>query len=151
MMRLAILSLTVLFGGFLSACMPEGADGSVEIDDAYALVTMPAQKNGAVFLIIENDGEADKVIAANSNVAERVELHTHLMDGGIMMMREVEHYDVAADSDTVLEPAGHHIMLMGLRAPLQAGDQFPLTLTFEKAGDKVIDVEIVKSKDELDD
>jgi copper(I)-binding protein len=29
---------------------------------------------------------------------------------------------------------GYHIMLLGLKKPLQAGDKFPMMLTFSKAG-----------------
>jgi hypothetical protein len=29
---------------------------------------------------------------------------------------------------------GYHFMLIGLKKPLNAGDKFPLTLNFEKAG-----------------
>jgi copper(I)-binding protein len=32
-----------------------------------------------------------------------------------------------------LAPGGYHLMLMGLKAPLRAGDTFPLTLQFEHA------------------
>ena len=42
-----------------------------------------------------------------------------------------------------LKPGGLHLMFVGLKAPLKAGDKFPLTLTFEKAGtvEVVVNVE----------
>ena len=60
----------------------------------------------------------------------------------MMMMREVEGYDVPAGGSTTLEPMGHHIMFIGLKAPLETGSTFPLTLTFADDHEIVVDVEI---------
>ena len=35
-------------------------------------------------------------------------------------------------------------MLMDLKAPLKAGDRFPMTLTFEKAGEVTVDIVVEK-------
>ena len=80
--------------------------------------------------------EPDKLVSASSPVAELVELHTVGLDNsGVMRMRRVEAIEVAPEAATRLEPGGLHIMLIGLDGPLIQGDQFPLTLTFEIAGD----------------
>ena len=34
----------------------------------------------------------------------------------------------------------HLLLLPGLRAPLAAGDRFPVTLRFERAGEQVVEV-----------
>jgi copper(I)-binding protein len=49
-------------------------------------------------------------------------------------MRQVDAVPLPAGQAVVLSPGGYHIMLMDLKAPLVAGQSFPLTLTFEKAG-----------------
>ena len=41
----------------------------------------------------------------------------------------------------MLQPGAYHVMLTDLKRPLQAGDTFPLTLGFEKAGS--IEVSVV--------
>ena len=115
----------------------------IEITKAYAYATAPVQKNGAVFMHVTNNStKTDKLTAASADVAAKTELHTHIMDGDMMQMREVESYDLPADKTTILEPAGHHIMLMGLNAPLKAGETFPLTLSFERNTPLTIDVTI---------
>jgi copper(I)-binding protein len=38
-------------------------------------------------------------------------------------------------------------MLMGLKAPLKAGDTLPLVMTFAKAGEVKIDVQVVDRVD----
>lgn len=116
---------------------------TLSVQDAYAYATTSVQKNGAVFMTISNySGDDARVTEVKAAVSEGVELHTHVMDGGIMMMREVEFYDVPAGGKTQLKPMGHHIMLMGLHAPLQAGETFPMTLTFESGASLDIDVAI---------
>ncbi len=49
-------------------------------------------------------------------------------------------------STTELTPGGFHGMLMGLTAALKEGDSFPVTLTFQRAGDITIDVEVVSMR-----
>jgi copper(I)-binding protein len=57
------------------------------------------------------------------------------MKGGVMTMEELDSLEVGAHAKVAFAPSGKHVMLIGLRRPLKAGDSFPLTLTFEKAGD----------------
>ena len=118
------------------------ADG-VSVEAPFARATAGPAKNGAAFLTVKNAGaEADRLIAAKSPVADRVELHTHLHENGVMKMRQVDAIDVPASGEATLEPGGNHVMLMGLKAPLKEGETFPLTLVFEKAGEVTVDVMI---------
>lgn len=110
----------------------ETVQPALSVHKAYAYATSSVQKNGAVFLEINNKSADEfKLISADSAVANKVELHTHSHDNGIMQMREVSHYNIPSNSDLILEPMGHHIMLMGLKQPLKTGDTFMLTLNFE--------------------
>lgn len=103
---------------------------SWEIEHAYSYATAPTQQNGAAFFHLENESDqALQITAAHADVAERTELHTHVMDGDVMMMRQVDSFTVPAGETLVLEPMGHHVMFMGLKAPLAEGESFPLTLS----------------------
>jgi copper(I)-binding protein len=84
--------------------------------------------------------ESDRLIGAETSVAEKVELHQHSEDGGIVRMRPVEAIEVAPGSPTKIAPGGLHLMLVGLKQPLIEEALFPLTLIFEKAGR--IDIEV---------
>jgi hypothetical protein len=61
-------------------------------------------------------------------------MHTHSMQNGIMMMRQLEAVEIPAGGSVEFKPGGNHIMLIGLERPLVAGDRFPLTLKFEHGG-----------------
>lgn len=115
----------------------------IHIHHPYAFATSDSQKSGAAFMKIKNHGPADRVINAKADVSETIELHTHEMDGDKMMMRKVEAYDVPKHGHVMLDPMGHHVMFIGLNAPLKEGDTFPLTLVFEKAGEITVDVSVV--------
>ena len=66
----------------------------------------------------------------------------HLMEGDVMRMRAVKAIEVNPGEPVTLKPGGLHVMLMGLKAQLKDGEQFPLTLTFEKAGSVAVDVAV---------
>src|SRR5262249_1941298 len=82
---------------------------------------------------------------ASTPVAKKAGLHTMTMEGSVMKMRPLSGIDVPANQPVTLKPGGMHIMLEGLNEPLQAGKSFPLTLNFEKAGQKQIEVAVEKA------
>ena len=110
--------------------------GSIKVDHPTARATAAGQTNGAAFMEIMNKGKSvDKLISANSLIAETVEIHSMSMEGDVMKMRAVENLELPAGSNVKLQHGqGYHIMLLGLKKPLSAGDKFPMTLQFEKAG-----------------
>jgi len=119
--------------------------GDIQIVHPYARATAPQQSAGGAYLGLENRGETDDRLArVESGIARSVEIHTMEMQGDIMKMREVDGIDLKAGARISMQPGGgYHIMLMGLKQPLKAGDNFPLTLYFDKAGkiDVVVNVE----------
>ena len=117
--------------------------GSLTVEAPWARASAGAARAGAAFLKVVNDGAAgDRLVAVAASVAERVELHTHLMQDGVMRMRRVEAVPVPGSGSAELKPGGYHVMLLGLHAPLKEGTTFPLTLTFEKAGTITVPVAV---------
>lgn len=125
------------------AVQASDAAGKITIEDAWARATIGATANGAAYFTANNAGErADAIVAADSPVAARVELHTHTVEDGMMRMHEVERVEVAPGEPTKFEPGGLHVMLIDLEAPLMEGETFPLTLEFADAGMVAVDVEV---------
>lgn len=115
--------------------------GSIKIDHPWSRATVAGIPNGVAYFVLENQGDADdRLLTASSPVADKVELHTHIRDGEVMRMRQVEDVPVPAGESVALEPGGLHVMLMGLKEPLEHGKKFPLTLEFEQAGSVTVDV-----------
>ncbi len=114
------------------------------VEGAFARAVPEGVRASAAYMTITNPGpEDDRLVAARAPFAARVELHRHLMENGVAMMREVEGGIPAPAGETVtLEPGGLHVMLMGLSGPLAEGETATLTLVFEKAGEIVVEAPV---------
>ncbi len=111
----------------------------------------------AVYLTIDNGGDDDRLVAATTDVAGRVSV----MGAGVAMPAGgdiVADGDTGADGDagaggavdlavpagtTDLAPGGTHLMLEQLARPLEAGEQITVRLSFARAGDVDVPVEIL--------
>jgi len=143
---------TVIFAGILSLVTVAAASaqdvkkGVLIVEQPWARASAGPAKAGAAYMVIVNKGPApDRLIAVKSDIAERAEIHTHLMDGAIMRMRQVDATDILPGPPTVFGPGGRHVMFIGLKKPLTMGDKFPLTLVFEKAGSVTVDVDVLSA------
>ena len=118
-----------------------GAD--VEIDGAYARSSIPNVPNSAAFFVIKNNSDKDIAItSANSDIAEKNELHTHIKENQMMKMMKIEKLVVPAKSSLELKSGGDHVMLIGLKKELKAGDEISLELSFSDGDKKSIKVPV---------
>lgn len=118
----------------------------LEIEAAWSRELPPTAPVGAAFFTIHNHSDqADRLLSAESLIADVTELHAHIHEGDVMRMVKIDTMDVPAHGKLTLEPGGYHIMLIGLKKPLVAGETFTLTLQFEHAGQVDITVNIKNS------
>jgi copper(I)-binding protein len=138
------MSLKTAFLAGACALLPTLSAAEMMIGDPYARAAGAMARSGAAFMEIMNTGpEDDRLIAAASDVSERVELHTHIMDGDVMRMVEVEEgFAIPAGESILLERGGMHVMFLGLNRALATGDEVEVTLTFEGAGDMVVTIPV---------
>ncbi len=88
-------------------------------------------RNSAAYMTVTNESkETARLVAASSPVAERVEIHTTIIEDGVMKMRPLEAIEIPPGETVRLEPGGRHVMLLGLRRALKPGDRIELTLVF---------------------
>lgn len=131
------LALAALLIGFAAPALAQGASStSITVEQPWSRATPNGAKTGAVYMTIDNkSGAADKLTGASSDVADKVQVHEMKVENGIMQMREITGgLPVPANGSVVLKPGSYHVMLIGLKKPLTAGETFPLKLTFAKAG-----------------
>ncbi len=122
--------------------------GNLTVSSPWARSTPAKARNGAVYMTIKNGGAAtDRLMAVKTPVAGHAGLHQTVMEQDVMRMRPVKAMQVPPGGMAMLKPGGYHIMLMGLKTPLKEGHSFPLTLTFDKAGEITIMVPVMKSGD----
>jgi copper(I)-binding protein len=136
---------TLLAASAALFAFPALAHDGVHIADQYARTNGGIGATGAIFLSVENHADVDdRLVNAVSDIAEKVEIHTHIMDAnGVMQMTAVpEGLPILPQGALSLERGGDHIMLMGLKRDLKDGDTFQVTLNFEHAGAVLVDVTI---------
>ena len=140
----AALALTSALATAPTAALAHGT-ASFEVHDPYARALGGAGSSGAVFLHLTNTGHHDdRLIGARTDVAEKAELHTHIMTAdGVMQMREIEGgIAIAAGETHVFQRGSDHIMLMGLTRALAPGETFSVTLIFESGAEVAFDVAV---------
>jgi copper(I)-binding protein len=122
---------------------PAAAAGTVEIHSPWSRASAGMARAGGAFMTLVNTGDADRaLVSAASDVADTVELHTHIKEGDVMKMRPVDHVAVPAGETVMLQPGGYHVMLIGLHAPLKEGESFDITLTFDNGDTATVTTDI---------
>ena len=161
-MKIQLLILSIFIAFMTTACSGESGP-DIQIEDAWvrAAVKMEEQNqddsssseedmgsqmsgaNSAAYMTIINKGQqADRLVSAKSDVAKAVEIHISEMVDDIMTMHQVEGVDLSAGEHVELKPGGLHIMLIGIKTDLNAGDRVALTLGFEKSGEIEVEAEV---------
>lgn len=123
---------------------PAFAHDGVHVEGAYARF-MPGGQTGAAFMLIQNHATVDeRLIGVSSDVAEKVELHSHKMnaDGTMQMLHLEEGIVIPAGQSHELARGGDHVMFMGLKREVKEGDTVTVTLTFEHAGEVKVDIPV---------
>ena len=141
-------TLGAICAAFMLSAVPLAAQ-DIMVHDAYIRSSTPNAPSGAAFMVLMNHtGSDDRLIAASSDVADKVELHTHIADdNGVMRMTEIEG-GVAIADDTAhdFKRGGDHLMFMGLKRPLVQDEVIKVTLTFEQAGDVEIEIPVDQNR-----
>lgn len=117
----------------------------IMIEHSYIRSSTPTSPTAAAFFVMMNHSEQDdRLVSVASEVTEKVELHRHSEDAnGVMRMGQIEGgVALAAGESHAFARGGDHVMFMGLNRPLEQGSAVTVTLTFEKAGDVVIEVPV---------
>lgn len=133
MMRLILAALLLLPLPALAA--------ELTVTDGFSRAT-PGTGPGVAYVTIHGGDVADRLVSVSSPRSPRVEMHSMVMQGEVMRMREIEAIDIAPGATVRLAPGGLHLMLMGMAAPLKAGETLPLTLMFEKAGPRTVNLPV---------
>ena len=114
----------------------------ISISDAWSRATVAGQSSAAAYLTVANTGDGDEKLLQVSTPIGQPSLHSTTMDNGVMRMRPLASLDIPAHSTVDLKPGGTHIMIMGVKQPLAAGSSFPLTLKFDRSGERTVTVAV---------
>ncbi len=142
-MSLRPLTLVALLAAALPVFAADYQSGDLMIHEPWSRELPPNAPAGAAYFEVHNTGDSsDRLVSASTPRAAHSELHTHVERDGLLRMEEVPAVEVQADQRIAFRPGGLHVMLFDLQQPLKAGERFPLTLEFERAGSLTVEVEV---------
>lgn len=132
-----------LLGAGIAALMlsMQAQAGEVQVNAAWARATAPGQDSAAVSLHITSRKDAN-IVAVSSSAANSAEIHSMVHENGMMKMRALETLALKAGQEVALGDDGNHLMLIGLKKPLVAGDSVALTVTVQFADKRKEKVEV---------
>jgi copper(I)-binding protein len=144
--------LSVVLGiAALAACQQEGhqvAAGEIEVVLPWSREIPPDAPVAAGYMSIRNHGSRDdRLVAARSDAAARVEIHEIRHEDGMARMRELAGgLPLPAGGTVELKPGGYHLMFISPGRGFVADNRIRATLVFAGAGE--IDVELeVRARD----
>lgn len=143
-MKQLILSTALILSAPAAFACETVALGDLSIQHAWSKATIGADRPAVFYVEIANEGASDDALVGIASPAAGMPmLHETVVKDGIASMPHAMSIPVPAGQTVTLAPGGYHGMLTGLTAALRAGDKFPMTLTFEKAGDVTINVDVL--------
>ena len=140
------MSRAAWFLGALLASFAHSVTAAVLVDTVWARATAPGSSVGVVYARILAQ-QADELLSVDSPAAERAEIHVSSNENGTMKMRPMTSVILPASKPVRLRPGGIHVMLIGLRRPLQAGTSFALTLRFRSAAPLTVTARVIGPDD----
>ena len=122
----------------------DGGTSRIVVEQPWARATPAGAPTGAAYATLVNKSNAgDQLTAASSDVAATVQIHQMSVVKGVMEMHQLaDGLAIPAGASVTLKPGSYHVMLIGLKKPLIAGETLPLTLTFANAGNISVTVPI---------
>ena len=131
-------------GAALPAGPAAGNATGIEVVSAVAPAPPPGGATMAVYLQIRNRGAtADALLAASTPLARGAMIHAQQLDGGIMRMRMLGRLVIPAGTTVAMHAGGLHVMLEAMSRAPQPGEQFPITLRFERAGELTVQAKVL--------
>ena len=104
----------------------------LEVTDAWIREMPPVSSMTAGSMILENETDAPQgLLRAESPDFETVVIHRTVREGGVARMVEQERVSIPARGRLEMKPGDYHVMLIGYRRSLKAGDSVALTLVFD--------------------
>lgn len=148
MKRYILASTLILLAPAAFACETVTV-GGMSLRNAWSKATIGASRPASFYVEIANNGASDDaLIGITTPAADKPMLHQTVVKDGIASMPHAMSIAVPAGQTVELAPGGYHGMLMELTGALAEGDRFPVTLTFEKAGEATINVEVLSMRAE---
>lgn len=132
-MTRTLIALHALCAAFvLAGAVTHAQTAAVTLHDAWVREPMGNRNTTGAFVVVENNTDKPlAIVAASSDISDKVELHEMKNDGGMMQMSPVSKIPVPAHGKVELKPGSFHVMLFDMKKKTADGDKIKLTLTMD--------------------
>ncbi|WP_158771806.1 copper chaperone PCu(A)C [Paraglaciecola sp. L1A13] len=104
----------------------------LNITDATVRLLPPSVPNTSAYFTLQNISDKNvTLVGAQAGIANKAELHNHIMHGDVMRMEKQDTIVVPAGKIVNFTPGGLHMMLFGLTEPLKEDQVVTLILLTE--------------------
>jgi copper(I)-binding protein len=135
-------SIVLLFS--LVTCVLQA---EVLVTDATVRLLPPGVPNTAAYFSIQNSSDTIKVlVGASANFASKAEIHNHIMVNDMMSMQQQSEVVILPGESVQFSPGGLHIMLFGLKKPLQEGQSVFFSLQTKEGESISITAKVARPK-----
>jgi periplasmic copper chaperone A len=144
-MRIAACLVAIALATLPHAWGAERDSGPIMVESSWTRATPRGSTVAGGYLTLKNVGTAsDRLLGGSLSAAEQVQIHNMTIQDGVARMREVtQGVEIKPGESFDFEPGGSHLMFVGLKRPLVAGDKIEGTLTFERAGSVKVVFEVM--------
>lgn len=124
---LSLFTLLITLFTTFSLC----AENIVTVSNAHIRETIPGTTISSAYLTLHNPyAKALTLSKVTSKVSDRIEIHDHILEEGMMKMRQRDAIVIPANSTVTLQPGGLHLMVFNLTKPLTVDHNVLFTLHF---------------------
>lgn len=129
-----------MLGVVAVSCSTDEEPGIV-LSEGWSPPTPPITNVAAFYFTMRNGTAiADSLLAASADACAEMEIHESVLTDDVMSMGELPGVPIAADETIVFGPNGLHLMCLGVAEPVEAGDSIAVTLEFERAGSRQLEI-----------
>ena len=130
--------------GSLSVYAADGCARAICAEQGWARATPEGAQTAAIYFSILNQNDAaDTLVKASTAVAGNAMFHRSTRTGNLSRMDMVADIPLPPHGRVTFGPLGYHVMLTGLKAPLQEGALVPLALDFASGRHLSLDVHVL--------
>jgi copper(I)-binding protein len=127
-----VFSLVLLMCSVIVNSSFASENSAIVAENGYARESIPGTTISSAYMTLKNVSSKNlRIIAASSSVSDRVEIHEHTMENGLMKMRQRDSVEILANDSTIFQPSGFHLMIFDLKQPLKAKENIMITLHFD--------------------
>ncbi|GHE99747.1 copper chaperone PCu(A)C [Thalassotalea profundi] len=117
------------------------------VSEGHIRATIPGTNVSSAYMTLKNTSNASvTLVGATSDFSDRIEIHEHVMNDGMMSMRKRESLVIDAQSEVQLQPYGYHLMIFNLTEPLVEDKSATVTLLFSHGEPQTINLPIQSIK-----